>query len=137
VRRFVVACWSIALMGAALALPAAGATNEVRPCGSSQGWEVNAGNFPPKLPQTKCSFARATDRALKEYERAKGELPSPLELSVNGQALTCRSKSSHGYAEIRCKSPPLRADLQVQLTRLAAIVSSRPSIFAVAPSPAS
>jgi hypothetical protein len=87
------------------ALPAAAATNEIRPCGASHGWEVNAGNFPPKLPRTKCSFARATDRALKEYELAKGSLPSPLSLTINGQAIVCRTKSSRDYAEIRCKGP--------------------------------
>jgi hypothetical protein len=103
-RAGLVAVLALALCCAAV--PAAlGATNEIRPCGTSQGWEVNAGNLPPKLPQTKCSFARATDRALKEYERAKGNLPSPLDLTVNGQALTCRSKSSRDYAEIRCKNP--------------------------------
>jgi len=100
---------SIALLVAALcgllASPAAAATNEVRPCGTSQGWEVNAGNYPPAIPATKCSFARSTDRALKEYERAKGSLPSPLELKINGQEITCRSKSSRSYAEIRCKNP--------------------------------
>ena len=99
----------IALLAAAvcclLASPAAAATNEIRPCGGSQGWEVNAGNYPPQLPATKCSFAWATYRALKEYERAKGSLPSPLELTINGQAISCRSKSSRDYAEIRCKSP--------------------------------
>jgi hypothetical protein len=99
----------IALLAAALCCllaPVAGAaTNEVRPCGTSQGWEVNAGNYPPKIPATKCSFARATDRALKEYERAKDSLPNPLDLTVNGEAIVCRSKSSPGYAEVRCKSP--------------------------------
>ena len=84
---------------------AGAATDEIRPCGTSQGWEVSAGNYPPKVPTTKCSFARATDRALKEYERAKGSLPDPLDLTVNGQAITCRTKSSRDYAEIRCKSP--------------------------------
>jgi hypothetical protein len=88
-----------------LAAPAIAATNEVRPCGTSQGWEVNAGNFPPKIPATKCSFAHATDRALKEYELAKGSLPSPLSLTINGEAIVCRTKSSRDYAEIRCKSP--------------------------------
>jgi hypothetical protein len=99
----------IALLAAALccllAAPAMAATNEIRPCGTSQGWEVNAGNFPPKIPATKCSFAHATDRALKEYERAKGSLPSPLSLTINGQAIVCRTKSSRAYAEIRCKGP--------------------------------
>jgi hypothetical protein len=99
----------IALLAAAVccsvALPAAAATNEIRPCGTSHGWEVSAGNFPPRLPATKCSFARATDRALKEYELAKGSLPSPLSLTINGQAVVCRRKSSRHYAEIRCKNP--------------------------------
>jgi len=94
-----------ATLGCLFAAPASAATNEIRRCGTSQGWEVNAGNFPPKIPATKCSFARATDRALKEYERAKGALPSPLELTINGQAIVCRTKSSRDYAEIRCKNP--------------------------------
>ncbi len=100
---------SIALLVAALccllAVPAAAATNEIRPCGTSQGWEVNAGNFPPKIPMTRCSFAWATERALKEYELAKGSLPSPLSLTINGQEIVCRTKSSRDYAEVRCKNP--------------------------------
>ena len=85
--------------------PVGAATNEVRPCGTSQGWEVSAGNFPPKLPVTKCSFARTTDAALKELELAKGPLPSHFTIRVNGQTLTCNTKSSRSYAEIRCKNP--------------------------------
>jgi len=99
----------IALLAAALcgllASPAAAATNEIRPCGTAQGWEVNAGNYPPKIPATKCAFAWTTYRALKEYELAKGGLPKSLPLTINGQTLTCRTKSSSDYAETRCKNP--------------------------------
>lgn len=87
------------------AAPASAATNEIRPCGKSRGWEVTAGNHPPKIPKTKCSFAWTTHRALKEYELAKGGLPRRFELNVNGQALVCRTKRSESYAEKRCKNP--------------------------------
>jgi hypothetical protein len=95
----------LAALGCAFAAPAPAATNEVRPCGKSRGWEVSAGNLPPKFPQTKCSFARTTDSALKEYELAKGELPRRLELTINGQALVCRTRESKTYAETRCEGP--------------------------------
>lgn len=88
-----------------LAAPASAATNEVRLCGKSQGWEVTAGNYPPKFPKTKCSFARKTDQAVKEFEKAKGDLPQRFDFTVNGQALTCTTKDSKTYAEVRCKNP--------------------------------
>ena len=87
------------------AAPASAATNEVRPCGKSKGWEVMAGNYPPKIPKTKCTFARKTDSAVKEYELAKGDLPQRFGITVNGQALTCTTKDSKTYAEVRCKNP--------------------------------
>jgi len=88
-----------------LAAPAAAATNEIRPCGKSQGWEVTAGNYPPKIPRTKCAFARKTDSAVKEFELAKGGLPQRFAITVNGQDLTCTTKDSKTYAEVRCKNP--------------------------------
>jgi hypothetical protein len=88
-----------------LAAPASAGTNEIRFCGMSQGWEVTAGNYPPEVPKTKCSFAWTTHRALKEYELAKGGLPGRFELSVNGQTLVCTTKRSADYAEKRCKNP--------------------------------
>lgn len=88
-----------------LAAPASAATNEIRPCGKSQGWEVMAGNYPPKIPKTKCSFARKTDQAVKEFEKAKGNLPQRFGFTVNGQDLTCTTKDSKTYAEVRCKNP--------------------------------
>jgi hypothetical protein len=88
-----------------LAAPASAATNEIRLCGKSQGWEVAAGNYPPKTPKTKCSFARKTDSAVKEFELAKGSLPRRFGINVNGQDLTCSTKDSKTYAEVRCKNP--------------------------------
>jgi hypothetical protein len=85
--------------------PASAATNEVRLCGKSQGWEVAAGNNPPQIPKTKCSFAWTTNRAVKEFEKAKGDLPQRFGFTVNGQALTCSTKESKTYAEVRCKNP--------------------------------
>jgi hypothetical protein len=102
---------SLGLLGLVVALccvpaaPAAAATNEIRPCGKSQGWEVTAGNYPPKIPKTKCSFARKTSQAVKEFELAKGGLPQRFGITVNGQALTCQTKDTKGYAEVRCKNP--------------------------------
>lgn len=87
------------------ASPASAATNEIRFCGMSQGWEVTAGNYPPKVPKTKCSFARKTDQAVKEFEKAKGDLPQRFGITVNGQALVCTTKNSNDYAEVRCKNP--------------------------------
>ena len=95
----------LAVLGCCAAVPAVAATNEVRFCGKSQGWEVMAGNFPPKVPKTKCSFARKTDQAVKEFEKAKGDLPQRFGFTVNGQALTCTTKESKTYAEVRCKNP--------------------------------
>jgi hypothetical protein len=94
----------LAALSCFLAGPASAATNEIRPCGKSQGWDVAAGNYPPKIPQTKCSFARKTDEAVKEFEKAKGSLPSRFGFSVNGQDLTCTTKNSKTYAEVRCKN---------------------------------
>ena len=88
-----------------LAAPASAATNEIRPCGKSQGWEVAAGNYPPKIPKTKCSFARKTNLAVKEFEKAKGNLPQRFAINVNGQDLVCNTKESKTYAEVRCKNP--------------------------------
>ena len=95
----------LAALVCCFAAPASAATNEVRFCGKSQGWEVMAGNYPPKIPQTKCSFARKTDAAVKEFEKAKGSLPQRFGFTVNGQDLTCTTKDSNTYAEVRCKNP--------------------------------
>ncbi len=104
-RRGLALLLAAAVLGCLLAPAAGAATDEIRPCGTSQGWEVNAGNFPPRIPRTKCAFARATDRAVKEFELARGGLPKQFGITVNGQALNCASKSSAGYAEVRCKNP--------------------------------
>ena len=95
----------LTILSCLIAAPASAATNEVRSCGKSQGWEVTAGNNPPKVPKTKCSFARKTDQAVKEFEEAKGELPQRFGFTVNGQALTCTTNDSKTYAEVRCKNP--------------------------------
>lgn len=89
-----------------IAVPGAGAaTDEIRRCGTSKGWEVTAGNFPPRIPRTKCAFARATERAVKELELAKGELPTRFGITVNGQDLNCTTKDTASYSEVRCKNP--------------------------------
>lgn len=103
-RRALIALLAVAALACGAASTSA-ATNEIRPCGTVQGWDVNAGNFPPRIPQTKCSFARATDRAVKEFGLAKGGLPKQFGMTVNGQALACSSKDSADYAEVRCKNP--------------------------------
>lgn len=95
----------LVVLGCFLAAPASAATNEIRLCGKSQSWEVAAGNYPPKIPKTKCSFARKTDEAVKELELAKGSLPPRFSIDVNGQDLTCSTKDSRTYAEVRCKNP--------------------------------
>lgn len=64
-----------------------------------------AGNFPPRIPQTKCSFARKTDQAVKEFEQAKGGLPQRFSFTVNGQDLVCTTKDTKTYDEVRCKNP--------------------------------
>jgi hypothetical protein len=95
----------LAALSCVIAAPASAATNEIRPCGKSQGWEVAAGNYSPKVPKTKCSFARKTNLAVKEFEKAKGNLPQRFGINVNGQDLVCRTKESKSYAEVRCKNP--------------------------------
>jgi hypothetical protein len=95
----------LAVLCCLAAAPASAATNEIRPCGKSQGWEVTAGNYPPKIPKTKCSFARKTDQAVKEFEKAKEGLPRRFGINVNGQDLVCSTKESKTYAEVRCKNP--------------------------------
>ena len=104
-RRALVALVAVAALTCGGAASTSAATNEIRSCGTSQGWDVNAGNFPPRIPLTKCTFARATDRAVKEFGLAKGGLPKQFGLTVNGQALACSTKDSASYAEVRCKNP--------------------------------
>lgn len=42
---------------------------------------------------------------MKEFEKAKGDLPQRFSFTVNGQDLTCTTKDSKTYAEVRCKNP--------------------------------
>lgn len=97
---------ALVLAGAVLAVAvgtgdAGAATNEIKLCGEPNGWTVGAGNLPPRLPNTSCSFARDTYRALRERDALTN---APSRLRVSGTTLRCTDKSSSSYSEVRCKS---------------------------------
>ncbi len=98
------ALFAIALaiaVGLAGAGTAGGATNEITPCGKRHGWEISGGNFPPEFPSTTCEFATATYAGAKN--RGFKNLPRRFNLTVSGIPLSCSSKSSSSYSEVRCR----------------------------------
>jgi hypothetical protein len=92
---------AIALVGAS-ALKAA--TNEIKFCRSTNsGWEVTAGNLPPKFPDTSCGFANLTFRKAKGKPGNLTDLPRKFGMKVQGVALDCHAYSRSDYAEFRCR----------------------------------
>ena len=97
---FIVFLAALSFLGSSTA---SAATNEIKFCANKRSWEVTAGNYPPTIPNTKCSFAKATFRtAMKKKKRLDG-LPRRFRMTVRRTRLRCTSESSKSYSEIRCR----------------------------------
>lgn len=101
--RLVATVLAFVLLALAPSSSSAG-TNEIRSCGMTRGWAVTAGNYPTGgIPWTRCSFAWATYRAMRQKQR-EGGLSGHLQLKVRGQTLDCRYTTTTIY-ELRCRNP--------------------------------
>ncbi len=97
----------VCLAGLFAVSPAAtGATNEIRFCRHTPGgWEITAGNLPPKIPFTSCRFSKATFRQAKSRKKNLTHLRRHFRMRVRGVRLSCHAFSRPGYAEFRCRAP--------------------------------
>ena len=84
---------------------ASGATNEIRFCAKTNGFEVTAGNSPPRFPKTRCSYATAVYRKVSRRPKSLTDLPSNFSIEVRGISLGCTARLSSSYAEFRCGGP--------------------------------